>query len=355
MTDNRNYVSILKGKRGEFDALSWVSDAVKERTTPLIEIVTVPRDLEDDTPTKSLEEHLEAAVQRLHLGWGQISRIFLDSFWVDPDASVDGQHHLECLFEIARSKLTAIPVGGLTRSESHAAAVGAVAATDRRGALLRLDTDDISDMAALVTAVDDWLVTTALSPADVDLVLDLGELTAAGYGAMVLVCRVVLPGLPYIDDWRSLTLASGAFPQFLVEVGADSEDVFDRLDWRLWTAARDGSLPRMLTLGDYAIAHPGLLDIDPRAMRPSASIRYTTDPAWLILKRRWVRHGFDQFRTASGILMARSEYAGTEHCRGCEFIAACAAGGPTGNLTTWRAVGTCHHLTQTAAALANLP
>lgn len=90
-------------------------------------------------------------------------------------------------------------------------------------------------------------------------------------------------------------------------------------------------------------------------MRPSASIRYATNTQWLLVKRRWVRHGYDRYRDASAIVVGRPEYAGLAHCRGDGYIDACAAGGPIGNLTTWCAVATCHHLQTTFAALASLP
>jgi hypothetical protein len=44
------------------------------------------------------------------------------------------------------------------------------------------------------------------------------------------------------------------------------------------------------------IAHPALLEADPRTLRPTASIRYTTEQSWTIVKRRWVRHGFDHLQ-----------------------------------------------------------
>lgn len=351
---SHSYIPILKGKRGEFDALSWLDDELKGGVSPMIEVVPVPRDLEDDTPTKSIEAHLQTAVTQIARGWGDSAPVLLDTIWLDPDEMAGAVHHLEYLFDQARGSLTAVPVGGLTRGVRHAAAVGAVAATDGRGAVLRIDTEDIADIADLEPAIEAWLETVAVPAEEVDLILDFGELTATTYGPILLAARVLIASFPGLADWRSLTVASGAFPQFLMDISPDSEHVFDRLDWRLWRAIASADGPRVPAFADYVIAHPALLDADPRTLRPTASIRYTTDPAWLIIKRRWVRHGYEQFRTASGILVARTEYEGVDHCRGCEFVNACAAGGPTGSLTTWRAVGSCHHMTHTAEQLASL-
>jgi hypothetical protein len=79
----------------------------------------------------------------------------------------------------------------------------------------------------------------------------------------------------------------------------------------------------------------------------SASIRYTTRDAWLILKGRNVRqYGFDQYRELSRELVQRPEYNAAQYSWGDGFIKECADGrSGTGNATTWRKVGTNHHLT----------
>jgi hypothetical protein len=353
--DHRHYVPILKGKKGEFDALAWLDDATKDALTPLIEVFTVPWDWSEDAPAKTIEAHLDSAAKGIIGGWGANRTILVDSLWLDPDEQAGGKHHLEYLFDELRGHAGAVPVGGLARGNAHTAAIAAIVGQDHRGACCRLDGDDVSDSSSLTGRIDAWLSAVGLSPGEVDLVIDLGEVTATNRGAFEIAAGALLPTLPHLVDWRSLTLASGAFPRDLSSVPAESEELFDRHDWRLWRAVDGSSVPRKPTFADFAINHPGLSDPDPRTMRPSASIRYATDTQWLLVKRRWVRHGYDQYRDASAIVVGHAEYSGATHCRGDVFIDACAAGGPTGNLTTWRAVGTCHHLRKTVETLASLP
>ncbi len=90
-------------------------------------------------------------------------------------------------------------------------------------------------------------------------------------------------------------------------------------------------------------------------MRMSASIRYTISDEWLILKGRNVReHGFDQYFELSRQLVQLPEYSGEEFSWGDRWIRRCARReiGP-GNATTWRKVGTNHHLVLVAQDLAN--
>jgi hypothetical protein len=348
-------VPILKGKKGEFDALGWLGDPAKDALTPLIEVFTIPWDWDDDVPAKTIEAHLDSFAKGIVGGWGPNRSVFVDTIWLDPAELAGGKHHLEYLFDALRGHVDAVPVGGLVRGNAHAAAIAAIGAQDGRGACCRLDADDVSDTATLASRIDAWLAAVGLTAVEADLVIDFGEVTATNRGAFEIAAGALLPTLPHLADWRSLTLASGAFPRDLSSVPAESEELFDRHDWRLWRAVDGSSVPRKPTFGDFGIGHPELSDPDPRTMRPSASIRYATDTQWLVVKRRWVRHGYDQYRDASAIVGGRPEYSGAAHCRGDAFIDACAAGGPTGNLTTWRAVGTSHHLVRTVETIASLP
>ncbi len=350
------YVPILKGKKGEFDALQGLAAADKERITPLVEIFTVPWDWDTDAPAKRLEDHLDSAAQQLAGGWGADHPLWLDTLWLDPEASAGGKDALEYLFDRCRGALAAIPVGGPGRPPGHVASVAAVHAADQRGAVLRLDPDDLGDPSGLASAVAGWLAAVGVAPDEVDLVVDFSAIAQAHAPSIQIAAGAIIPTLPRLLEWRSVTLASGCFPADLSAVKRQSVEHLPRCDWTLWRNVAAGTLPRVPAFGDYAISHPVLFDPDPRMIRPSATIRYSAADAWVIVKGRWAqRYGFQQFNQASATLVTQPEWCASAHCVGCAFIDACAAGGPTGNLTTWRKVGTVHHLTLTAAQLASLP
>lgn len=351
-----HYVPILKGKKGEFDALAVLPAADKPRVTPVVEIFTVPWDWGTDTPAKSLDDHLASGIDQIAGGWGPEQPLWLDTLWLEPDAVAEGKPALERLFDLCRDRLIALPVGGPGRPASHTQSVTAVQEVDGRGVVLRLDPEDLGDPAALTSSVADWLQVVGVAPGEVDLLVDFSAITPALAASVQLAATAVLPTLPDIHAWRSLTLASGCFPPDLSNIRSQSVERLPRCDWTLWRAVSGRTLPRVPAYADYAINHPELSDPDPRTIRPSATIRYAADDCWVVVKERWAqRYGYDQFNSASATLMAQSEWRGDTHCTGCGFIAACAAGGPTGNLTTWRKVGTVHHLRQTVEQLATLP
>ena len=130
-----------------------------------------------------------------------------------------------------------------------------------------------------------------------------------------------------------------------------------RHEWMVWRRLiGDQDLPRVPAFADYCIANPQPSEVDPRIMRPSASIRYTAAERWLILKGRNLRdHGYAQFHQVCRDLTALPEYCGAAFSWGDCYITQCAANqAGTGNLTTWRKVGTSHHLAFVLGQLSSL-
>jgi hypothetical protein len=354
-----HYVPLLKGKAGEFDALRHTAPATRGRLTPLIEVVEEPWDWDDDVPRIPLEDHLERTVSRLADAWGGEEELFVELRWLDPDArTTRGSHPVEAFFTRARGRLEAIPVTQLGRDADHQAAITDVVAADARGLCLRLDNDDLLDLPATAQNIDDLLATVALAVEDVDLVVDLGPVDPGHAAPVQIAAGAVLPALPYLADWRTLTLASGAFPENLSGFARNNVSSVERADWSIWSdlVSRNPPLPRLAAFGDYAIAHPDHALLDPRFITPNVAIRYTLEDRWLIVKRESTKKGFPQFFDAAAILAARPEFLKAGHCWGDQYISECAARtkGP-GRLQDWRAVGTNHHVALTVEQIANLP
>jgi hypothetical protein len=78
---------------------------------------------------------------------------------------------------------------------------------------------------------------------------------------------------------------------------------------------------------------------------------YTTGSSWLVVKRRQLAPRSDELRAASQAILARPEFAGGRHCRGCATIEEFATGGMPGGLDGWRAAGVCHHIETSVAEL----
>ena len=167
-----------------------------------------------------------------------------------------------------------------------------------------------------------------VSPAILDLILDLGSLhTENGEETSSDVISLV-KSIPTIKKWRSFVLAATGFPVDLIGLPPSEISAVRRSEWTLWCGvAADRRIARTPIFGDYAIAHPQPPEVDPRLMRPSASIRYTTDDAWLILKGKNLKdHGYKQFHDVSRSLIKSPAYSGPQFSWGDRYISDCAKG-----------------------------
>lgn len=85
----------------------------------------------------------------------------------------------------------------------------------------------------------------------------------------------------------------------------------------------------------------------------SASIRYTIQDSWLILRGEWIGKktgsGSAQFPAEARLLAERPDYCGEEFSFGDKFIAAKARdGSKPGNPKQWLLAGINYHMTLTA-------
>lgn len=360
MFNAKHYVPILKGKEGEFAALRSLDASTKDALTPMIEITAVPWDYTNDQPQRTLDEHLRPIADKILRSWLPERPIFVDVRWIPGTDTVDdGRTALSYVLDDARAKgLTVIPVTGFGRSPQYRTSVKNAIATDGNGVCLRLERDDFATVSGAY--LDAFLDDLQVNPETVDLVIDFRDIIQGQDSTLALAAQAIISNLPHIEKWRSLTLSASAFPINLSGVPANTTFNAERTEWLLWQSlrARRSAIPRFPTFSDYAISHPDVPDdVDPRTMRMSANLRYTASEYWLLLKERNVKnYGFDQFNDLCRELVSRPEYSGRGFSWGDTFIDDRASNQESpGNATTWRRVGTSHHLTFVTRQIASLP
>jgi len=351
------YVPILKWRQGEYQALVRLAGAVKDRVTPVLEVCPVEWDFELRREAKTLDEHLEPFGKRVAAKWGN-RFAFLDVHLLRPALRMQhGTHPLLYLGnEARRHGARLVPVVRLDSGEDHLEAARDLAFTDRWGACLRLDLDDLMD-PDVDASIQRVLDTLRLSFDEFDIIVDLGAPNFEPLVEFAELVAALLRSAEAVDRARSIVLAGTSFPDSLAPL-AKSLQVVPRQEWRLYRQVlqlRESNL-RVPTFGDYAIAHPILAEGDMRLMKPSANIRYTIDSAWCVVKGNNVRdYGFEQYKGQCKELISKGHFAGAGFSAGDKFIEDCALrNGSTGNLSTWRWVGTNHHLTRVVHDLANL-
>lgn len=347
--DHRHYVPILRWKGGEIAAIRDVSKIDRLRLTPLFEL-PAPKSAGDPPRDGKQETMIEIAAE-VASNWGG-GYAFFDLRVRDVAVLPGAAHPVEEFFAAARErKLRLIPVTGLRRSSAFQEAVRNVVATDCRGVCVRLSREELAS-SNLKEMIDAHLMRLGVHPREADLVVDLEIVGETGFDLGEICARV-----PYLTGWRTFTVAGSSFPQDLQDMEEGSNYV-PRWEWRAWKNQICQDLPRLPTYGDYATLHPFLSEWIP-GMNPSASIRYTTDEQWLVMRGRGIHTensgGHQQYPALAQLLCTRSEYRGQHFSAGDKYLHDIRTGTKhTGNPTTWLRTGVNHHLVFVVVQLANL-
>lgn len=352
----RDYVPVLKWRQGEYQALLRLDATRRKHVVPLIEVTRPEFDFAEGKVKKTLDAQLEPFAQRLKAKWGT-QPAFLDTSLLEPKARMsDGTHPLTYLMTGARQvggQLT--PVTGLERDLAHYNAVATAAMIDGFGIAVRCSLDEIAapDFPKAVSALSKSL-TCDLS--DVDLIIDLAAKNFDPLNDLADLVVGLLQSDPIYNLVRSLILIGTSFPASMADIKGPSQTI-PRSEWLLYKTVV-AKLPTGFgppTFGDYAISSADIPKVDMRVLKPAASVRYAIDDAWLITKGSNVRdNGFEQFRDRCGDVVSSGHVFPVGYSAGSDYVRGCHANTEkTGNLTTWRWVGTNHHITKVVDDLAS--
>lgn len=353
-----DYVPILKWRQGEYQALWRLVDATKDRTVPLIEITPPDFDFETWTPAKTIDEHLTPFATRLHKKWGSRMAL-LDCELLDAAATMQGGKHpvLYLCEQAFAQNATIVPVVRLSNDSAYRAAVGSAQAMMLTGIALRCSLDEAMDTPTFDADVATLLNQLGVALADCDVVLDLEAPSWDPEHVLVGIVSAALKGSSTMAEARSLTLGGTSFPASMKDVTGPLQ-FWPRREWAFYQAvlASLSAEDRTPGFGDYAIAGHGFARGDMRLLKPAATIRYTCDDGWIIAKGTNVRdNSFRQYRGCSGNVTSSPRYLGATYSPGSTYIDACRNGSAsTGNLSTWRWVGSNHHITKVVNDLATL-
>lgn len=352
-----HYVPVLKWRQGEYQALLRLRSEQKTPVVPLLEITPPDFDFELQEPKHTIDEHLAEFAKRLEAKWG--SRLaLLDTGLLDPDERMaSGTHPLLWLMDAVRPMNgNLVPVTAFERDAAYQNAVRIANQADGRGAVLRCSLEDSAD-PDFEDNVETLLEHIDVEIEALDIVIDLRSPNFEPIDGLAQLLVIVLSRSDVFNAARSLTIVATAFPASMAEVAAPIAFVC-RQEWELYRAliALIPSGQRRPAFGDYCIAAPDLFQGDMRLIKPSATVRYATNGGWVIAKGPNVRdNGFSQYRQRCESVVNSGHYLGAALSTGSEYVDRCRAGTvSTGSLTTWRWVGTNHHIAKVVHDLASL-
>jgi hypothetical protein len=348
----------LRWKQGEYQALSKLSPIAQELILPVIEVAEIGFDFESRTYCKTIDEHLFPFAKRVKEKWGG-KECFVDIRHVETSSSMsDGQHPATFVFTDLRLKgVLATPVIGMNLDSTYQGAIHKVVTEDGRGLCIRVKIEEVVKVN-FNSSIQNLISTYCLAIEQCDLIIDLRAPNFEPIDGFAGLLSNVIAKLPNLNLWRSITIVSTSFPSTLSGINPGLL-IIPRNEWRLYkllvtNLKKLGA--RLPSFGDYAINHPDQLQMDMRLMKPNASVRYTINDDWLIAKGKNVRdYGYAQYEDLCRMVIESNYYSGQGFSAGDEYILSCANKiASTGNLTTWRWVGTNHHIEMVARDAANL-
>lgn len=356
------YIPVLRWKAAEVDAFFNLDASIKDQTMPLFELcptmfirkkkindLWIKEKLPISTLSKKLIE-LKGAVGKLTFYMDLINVI-------DSSSPYSNQLIWEKIIEYGKLiRLPLVPVTGFyNKGKENQQLIGSVGKEFRNGVSVRLNLQDLSrrsfhsDLEQLLSLLDS-------QPQEIDLMIDLQILKE---GKTTYSYSAVEQRLSVIDKWRSITLLAGSFPKDLgFPMEANNTYEVPRLKWLKWVEeilSGKSFKTRTPRFGDFTIQH-ALYKEPPDAANVSASIRYTHDNHWIVIRGEALGKeggiGHDQYPAEAQLLIDKKEYHGSNYSEGAKIIMQKAQNGSNpGTPETWLMVGINHHITHTVYQL----
>ncbi|MCE2520591.1 MAG: beta family protein [Alphaproteobacteria bacterium] len=346
------YVSALRWRQAEYQALLRLSESVKDRIVPLITIPPIEFDFEKEKLSKSVHEHVQHFPERFFQKWdARPAWVALDET-IESGCMEDGKHVGDYVFDGLRNfGAISIPALRLSAHPSMTAAVARAVAFDGHGIAVITQLEDLtrSDTRARVLGLVH----------EADFNIDLGRPNYEPYISFAIPLVRTLRNFGNLDSFRNLVLIGTAIPESMKLIARGSDEI-PRHDWLFYRVLLSKLPPglRRPAYGDHTIVHPGFTaTMDMRMVRPAGKVLYTMSKAWGTRKGGAFVADRLQMHNHCSIIVTdpKFEFRGKGFSYGDEYIAGCAVReNGTGNQTRWKEVGINHHITTVVDDLAKL-
>lgn len=361
MFNNHHYVPVLRWRKAEYMALSELNENIKTKLTPFIEMW--PKDFDPRIKTinkqkikipVNVDEILLKRTQEFLFYWGK-SPFFLDfNHYNNRIQTSQGELPISLVANQAKNiGISPIPVLGLKRTQQYITDCKMANSSLKTGVCLRIYPDDLSS-TDFTNKVKNLISFLNLSPSQIDIVFDNQFINTSSINISAIYNYI-----PNIESFRTFILMGGYFPLDLSKFSVGSH-LLERNDYKFWiTEIKNLKKKRLPIYSDYTIQHPFLNNNLPPIPNPSASIRYTSDLHWVIMRGEALHKdnglGYEQYPANAELLCNRSEYCGPDFSQGDKYISTkrMVVKNP-GSPGTWLQAGINHHLTFVVRQLASL-
>jgi hypothetical protein len=347
------FVPSLRWRMGEYQALTRLSDAAKDRIVPFIVIPEIEYDFEDERPKKTVEEHVHTFPKRYKQKWGNRPA------WIDVHPKIvtsqmdNGKVPIAYVFdEIAAFANNAVPVTSLDVPSAVNKDVGKIVSRDGRGVGIRARIEHVMK-PSFANAVATLTKSIGIPSDKADLIIDLGGPNYLPYADFADGLIAALKGVD-ASAYRSFVVMGCAYPKV---VALDKPGGFlPRHDWEFYKilyGKLDGK-SRIPNYSDYAIVHPEFTPLDMRKIKSGGKVVYTVDGRWMVRKGGPFRDDRKQMHKHCADIVASGKFRGPAFSAGDDYIEKCAKkqASPS-NQTRWKEVAVNHHIMHVLDDLSN--
>jgi hypothetical protein len=360
--DSSFYIPVLKSKEGEFTALANLDQFTRKHIYPLFDVTPLEFDNQTGKKPKTLEEHIYNFCHKKFLKKWLNADCFIDTF------QLNGMqvHEMSCLEYIYLQlngvliRMHPAPVVRLKSDDASIECIRKVMTTYKINDLgLRVKIEDIT-AAGFNNNVATVLEKLNFVASDTHLILDLADSDFSQIEDFSDAIIAILDGFPFLSEWKSFTICSGAFPQTsYLRKGVNQ---VARNDWKFFKEVKRKlsaeTYGRPVNYGDYGIVSPGYFEFDPLRMSRSANIRYTLNDIWFVVKGSALKKSTDfaqYIEQATKITTADFYYGeafskGDLHLKNCSLKLI-----KPGTPTVWNWAGNNHHFTKVVSDLFSNP
>ena len=365
----KSYVPILKWKRAEHGALTELSEDIKAKTLPLVELVMPkPKNSLKDTSIDDLyaeviqifnTKKMQEIPKEIFAVWGA-RPIMVDFSLLYPEVKLAALKYV--ITEAAKLNLNIVPVVNFRDNREFKAVVVNAHRELKDDVCIRISANDLKNIEGVNKSLTSYINLAGIDESCTYLVVDLKDASEVGdysdYKRMVDASQQLL-NLP---KWKGFILSAGSFPLDLSECKIDQDNFLARNDWAYWKKqyGRD-DLNRIPTFSDYGIRHPIYVE-SYQFREPTASVKYTLEDKWWVVKGK--KREYKYFLGAAALLSTDKSFYGATFSNGDKYIAEKALHYPkylkdpkikgTGTTELWLKAGLNHHLSVVSGQLSSL-
>lgn len=336
-----NYVPILKSKPAEIWAWQNASTNVLAASRVLFELV----------PTDTKTSPVINFVNRLTSNYpsGQVITADCDLFGQGSSVVTDLSQ------ELYQRNVYERPVFRLSDTTAILNQIQQACVLHGQGACLRLGTDaQDPDPNVPVQHVTNIMSHLGLNISQIDLIIDFKVVDSSrNVTRCVPLALNMLRWATTCGAWRSVTLASGAFPESISSFALGQATQLNRFDAMFFAHVTQGNPAITPDFGDYGINYPIFGVPPPRA--PNPNLRYTDGLQWQVERERKSLPGNQSFFTLCRRVVQANYWAGRGYSAGDAEIERCSRStGSPGSATSWLSFGGSHHIAHVVDRLATL-